>query len=634
MWGYIMKGSKLSSKSWLVCFFVCLGLAVSLIAGFNVATDPFGMFGDVFYDWYESNMTNNPAASKIAYIDRRRGEYDSYIIGSSGASSFPVETLNKYTGAKFFNLFSYGADMKKTYLAAKYVLTRHEVKNLVVCVGIMDAVNYEKYGDSLGESLHAKVTGEFALPFYLKYLFAHPKYGMTKLDYKNNHEAYLPKFFDVFDAKTGSYDDRVVDIEHIGGLERYLEEKPAFRAENKYNPASRFPHIDDCVDRIAEIKQLCDEKGTDFKLIFMPSYYYLCQELNMTRVAVFYDKLAEVCDFWDFLLSSASLEPRYFQDFMHIRNDLGRMALARVYGDTEVYIPEDFGFHVTQENSAEYNGGFWDRLAAVAPEPGREANLDVLVYHHIEDGSDGLEISSTAISPERFEEHLEALTRAGYSAVSAGDVLDFVEKGRPLPEKAVLITFDDGYLSNYEYALPLLAKHNMKALVSPVGISMGNDRYRNTDILDLPYFGWEQAREMADSGVFEIGAHSYDMHLYPPAEPDPEACRRGILRLPDESEEEYIAALRADIEAYIGAYEQNMGCRPVVFAFPYGKHEQLAEVLLFEYGFKMTFTTVNGSNEIIKGLPQSLYGLSRYTASGEMSGEDLVWLLSEGKILG
>jgi peptidoglycan/xylan/chitin deacetylase (PgdA/CDA1 family) len=306
------------------------------------------------------------------------------------------------------------------------------------------------------------------------------------------------------------------------------------------------------------------------------------------------------------------------------------MALAKVYGDNSGYIPEDFGFYVTKENSGEYGGSFRKRAAALSPEPGRVARFDILVYHHVTEDSPE---SETVISPARFEEHLEALSKAGYTAVSAGDILDFVERGAPLPEKAVLITFDDGYLSNYEYAFPLLKKHSAKALISPIGISMGSDRYRNTDRLDIPHFGWEQAREMTGSGLLEIGSHSFDMHLYALAEPDPEACREGLLRMPGEGEEDYIKALRKDIEAFVDAYKQNMGQSPLVFAFPYGKYEPIAEVLLLEYGFKITFSTMPGPNDIIKGLPQSLYGLRRYTVSGEMSGDDLIDLLSgKGKI--
>ena len=603
----------MSSKHWLICFFSLLAALIATIVVFNYKTDPFGVFGDEAFDWYELNMTNNPAAAKIAYLDRHHGEYDSYIIGSSGTSSFPAEKLNEYTGASFFNLFSYGADMEKTYLTAKYVLENYEVKNLVVCVGIMDAINFKKYGSSVTESLHSNITDEPAPAFYLKYLFANPKYGMNKIENRNKYDTYLPRFFDIFDTKTGEYDDRMVDMEHIGALDAYLKDHDELKEENRRTYTPYFPHTDECVGRVADIKRLCDEKGAEMRLIFMPSYYLFCQQLDMTQVAVFFNKLAEVCDFWDFLLSSASSEPRYFQDYMHIRKPLGAMALARVYGDKSVYIPDDFGFYVTRENAADYAGGLWDRVAEMAAEPGRAARVDALMYHHIGQEGD----PSAVISPERFEEHMAALAAAGYNTVSIAEMRDFVEKGLDLPEKALLITFDDGYLSNYEYAYPILEKYGMKAAVFMVG-SFAGKQY-----LDLAYFGWGAAREMSEAGVFEIGGHSYDMHVYPPSE----ATRDGILRLPGESEEDYIAALRKDTEAFIDVYEKNMGTRPSAFAFPYGKHEKLAEAILLEYGFKVTFTTNSGPNEIIKGLPQSLYGLNRYTVSGDMSGEDLLKLI-------
>jgi peptidoglycan/xylan/chitin deacetylase (PgdA/CDA1 family) len=514
--------------------------------------------------------------------------------------------------------------MDKTYRMSKYVLDNYTVKNLVVCIGIMDAVKFIDYGGSVTDGLHYKITDGFFPAFYSKYLFAHPKYGMTKIDYYNNHKSYLPKFFDVFDTDTGAYDDRLVNIEHIGGLDEYIQAKPAFKKENRYNPASQLKNIDKCVDRIAEIKYMCVEKDVNFTLVFMPSYYELIEQLDMTRVAIFYNKLAAVSDFWDFFLSSASCEPRYFQDFMHARTALGAMAFAKAYGDESVYVPEDFGFYVTAENNWDYAGDFWVRRSEAAPEPGQAAQFKALVYKNID--SNGVS-NENNISPARFEEHMKALSEAGYNAISVQNIIDFVEKGAALPENPVLITFDDGYLSVYDHAYPVLKKYGMKAAVFTIGVSMGTDKYRNTDIVDMSYLGWDEAKRMTDSGVFEIGSHSYDMHLYPPFEPNPESCRDGMARLPGESEKDYIAALRQDIESYINLYEQKMGKRLEIFSFPSGKYNNYIEVLLCEYGIKATFTLKDGENEILKGLPQSLYGLNRCTVSGAMSADDLLRLL-------
>ncbi len=77
-------------------------------------------------------------------------------------------------------------------------------------------------------------------------------------------------------------------------------------------------------------------------------YYAYLEYYSPEDQAAFRDALAEVTPYWDFTLSSASYEPRYFYDDTHFRNCLGEMALARMFGDSSVYVPEDFGEYVSQ----------------------------------------------------------------------------------------------------------------------------------------------------------------------------------------------------------------------------------------------------------------------------------------------
>ena len=102
----------MSLKKYIRIFITVFLLVIGLFVGFNVVTDPFGVFGDLVMKWYDYDMTMNPRVAKIGYLDRHYGEYDSYILGSSKASSISVEDLNKYMDASFYNMTWYGGDLK------------------------------------------------------------------------------------------------------------------------------------------------------------------------------------------------------------------------------------------------------------------------------------------------------------------------------------------------------------------------------------------------------------------------------------------------------------------------------------------------------------------------------------------
>ena len=96
------------------------------------------------------------------------------------------------------------------------------------------------------------------------------------------------------------------------------------------------------------------------------------------------------------------------------------------------------------------------------------------MYHHLDDEV----TNSSVITPERFEEHLAALKDAGFNAITLHQLAAYVEKGEELPDNPVVITFDDGYSSNYELAYPLLKKYDMAATINVIGVSVGAEIYR------------------------------------------------------------------------------------------------------------------------------------------------------------
>ena len=167
-----------------ITVFICsLLFFLAVLAGFNIAVDPFGVFGDKLLDWYAYDMTQNPRIAKIAYIDKNHDKYDSYIIGSSKTSSYSVDTLNKYyPGSSFYNMIMYGGDLYDAEKTAEYLINNYEVKNLILNIGIEEMFKYDYEDDPTKGNLHAKLTDESDLLFYLKYALLNPQYSIDKLE--------------------------------------------------------------------------------------------------------------------------------------------------------------------------------------------------------------------------------------------------------------------------------------------------------------------------------------------------------------------------------------------------------------------------------------------------------------------
>ena len=251
------------------------------------------------------------------------------------------------------------------------------------------------------------------------------------------------------------------------------------------------------------------------------------------------------------------------------------------------------------------------------------ARVPILMYHNLADEGE----PGSTISAEAFEGQMRALRDAGYTAITFSDLEAYVSSGAPLPEKTVIITFDDGYQSVYDVAFPILKKYSMKATVSVIGVFYGESTYKGKYFLPItPHFGDKESMEMVESGIISIQSHSYDMHHYIPYEPD--EPRVGILRRSGESREEYIAAFKEDFGLAADQIENAVGIRPFVYSYPFGRATMLSERLLREMGVKVTLTTSARINTVVKGVPSSLFRLGRLNVPGDMSPAELLDLIA------
>jgi peptidoglycan/xylan/chitin deacetylase (PgdA/CDA1 family) len=204
----------------------------------------------------------------------------------------------------------------------------------------------------------------------------------------------------------------------------------------------------------------------------------------------------------------------------------------------------------------------------------------------------------------------------GYTAVTVSDLLGYVNDGTPLPEKPVMITFDDGYYNNYLYAFPLLKKYNMKAIISIIGRYTDQYSLEATEDPLYSHITWQEAREMADSGFVELQNHSYNLHTI-------NKERTASMRVSGESVEHYEKVLVSDAVRLQSLMQSYTGQLPTAYTYPFGLVSQESVGILSEAGFQASMSCYMGVNRITRD-PQCLFLMKRLLRPHGKSAETLL----------
>lgn len=213
--------------------------------------------------------------------------------------------------------------------------------------------------------------------------------------------------------------------------------------------------------------------------------------------------------------------------------------------------------------------------------------IPVLMYHHFTEDKE--EKTSEIVHTSEFKKQMKYLSDNGYTAITTKELLEILSGQKNSPKKPILITADDGYLSNYEYMYPILKENNLKATIFLIGQRIDN---ADTSTVGLPKINWTQAKEMYESGVIDFQSHTYDSHNMV----DTREGERGDFSAPlvDESDEEYRKRIDTDIKMSIKGFEENLGYSPSAFAYPFGHYSNISEEILKENNIKLSFTVEPG----------------------------------------
>ncbi len=244
---------------------------------------------------------------------------------------------------------------------------------------------------------------------------------------------------------------------------------------------------------------------------------------------------------------------------------------------------------------------------------GESRQLPVIMYHHVTEKKN--RAGKYVILRSELERDLEYIKEKGYKTVTVKDLIDYVNGEAVLPEKIIMLTFDDGFESVRELAWELLKENEMSAVLSVVG-SITETYTDNADRnINYAYLNWDDLRELDESDEFEIQNHTYDMHN------TNSEGRRGLARKKGESAAEYKKVLSEDLLRMQNLLKNMSGITATAVAYPYGSYSKETLDIVKSLGFKASFVCEERINTIMKSNSDSLYDLGRYNRPSGVSTE-------------
>ena len=239
--------------------------------------------------------------------------------------------------------------------------------------------------------------------------------------------------------------------------------------------------------------------------------------------------------------------------------------------------------------------------------------LPIVMYHQLTKNKS--KSGKYVLSVEQFENDLKYLKEKGYESVTIKQLLDYSNGKDILPDKPIMITFDDGCETLYAYALPLLEKYGFGAVGFVIG-ALADEYTENGDHnLSYSYLNWEDIKTLCNSGVIDIQSHTYNLHKN-------SNSRSGLKKKKSETFEQYSEFLTADAVKMKMKMSEHTGKEPVAIAYPFGSFSKESEDILKSNGIQTAFTCEEKVNIIKISESDWLFRLGRYNRPEGISSEN------------
>jgi biofilm PGA synthesis lipoprotein PgaB len=235
-----------------------------------------------------------------------------------------------------------------------------------------------------------------------------------------------------------------------------------------------------------------------------------------------------------------------------------------------------------------------------------QSNFKVLSFHDI------VQVKTAASEPDdvtadNLINYFSWLKANGYKVISIQDVIAAKKAGQPLPEKSIVLTFDDGYKSFHTYVMPLLKTFQYPATLAIVGSWLdvpdnGTVLYADKKVPRSKFLSIKELQEISRSGLVEIASHTYDLHhgvlgnVQGNTMPALTTFEYNKQTGEYESEEHYRQRIQSDLAKNNAWIKQHIGKSPGIIVWPYGRYNGMAQTMAKNLGMDVAITLDDGEN--------------------------------------
>ncbi len=339
----------MNNKSWNLYLISIVLSTILILAMLNWAIDPFNIFDSKIL---KKDYQLNERFCKIRYLNSKHSLYNGYIFGSSRVAATPPDLLEKYLpGHKFYNMTVAGCTQYDNLMFLKYFIEKEfNISTLYLQVDIPDVHGFNPLAINQYVRHHPDLTKESILAFYSEFLTSLPlKNFLGKMSLNHSKQPSIKNMrYDI--ENSGRW-----YIDHANQLiknnpEYYISLESSFHEKYKTrNQAGK--HLKENINALKEIKKLAQQHKIDL-IVFVPPYHHLMMDsFNQHSYIQYLSELSEITDFWDF----SSYHPITFNNYYYYSQSyftpaLVKLMLARIFNDTSVEIPHDFGVKVNKNN--------------------------------------------------------------------------------------------------------------------------------------------------------------------------------------------------------------------------------------------------------------------------------------------